>query len=74
MYQKFVQLLQDRGMTPYQVSKATGVSQSTLSDWKTGRAVPKVDKLMKIADFFEVPIEYFIKNGDSPSGGGIFNE
>lgn len=61
MYKKFVELLQKRQITPYQVSKATGISQSTLSDWKTGRAKPKADKLLKLAEYFGVTVDYFLK-------------
>lgn len=61
MYKKFVELLQKKQITPYQVSKATGISQSTLSDWKTGRAKPKADKLLKLAEYFGVTVDYFLK-------------
>ena len=61
MYSKFVQLLQRDNISAYKVSKDTGISQSTLSDWKTGRATPKTDKLMKLADYFGVPLEFFLK-------------
>ncbi len=61
MYKKFVELLQKRGLTPYQVSKATGISQATLSDWKRGKAKPKADKLLTLAEFFGVSVEYFLK-------------
>lgn len=62
MYEKFVQLLQKKGLTAYKVSKDTGISQSTLSDWKTGRATPKADKLLVLAHYFNVPIEFFLTN------------
>ena len=61
MYEKFAKLCDDRGVTPYAVSKATKVSQATLSEWKAGLYTPKVDKLMKIAEYFNVPLEYFLK-------------
>lgn len=61
MYEKFAQLLQERGITPYRVYKDTGVSQSTLSDWKKGKSVPKIDKLQLIADYFGVPVSYFLE-------------
>ena len=32
MYERFMQLLQEKGITPYRVSKETGVTQTTLSD------------------------------------------
>lgn len=60
MYSKFVELLQKNGITSYQVSKETGISQSTLSDWKNGKSKPKVDKLFILAKYFDVTIEYFL--------------
>ena len=62
MYKKYEKLLEERGETSYQVSKATGVGQNTLSNWKTGRSQPKVDKLQKIADHFGVPVSYFLED------------
>lgn len=46
--------------TPYQVSKDTGVSTSTLSNWKVGNYTPKLDKIKVIADYFGVSIDYFL--------------
>lgn len=60
MYEIFAQLLQERGVTAYQVSKATGVAQSSLSDWKSGKSKPKYEKLKKIADYFGVSIDYLL--------------
>ncbi|MBP0958398.1 MAG: helix-turn-helix transcriptional regulator [Oscillospiraceae bacterium] len=61
MYSNFKHLLEEKKVTPYQVAKATGISQSTLSDWKTGRAKPKADKLLKLAEYFGVTVDYFLK-------------
>lgn len=58
MYERFVELLQEKGITAYRVSKDTGVTQTTLSDWKTGRAVPKTATLQKIADYFDVSLDW----------------
>ncbi len=41
--------------------KTPGIAQSVLSDWKTGRSKPKADKLKILADYFGVPIDYFLK-------------
>lgn len=60
MYEIFSELLQKYGVTPYKVSKETGVSQSTLSDWKRGLSTPKLDKLQKIADYFGVTVNYLM--------------
>jgi transcriptional regulator with XRE-family HTH domain len=58
MYERFVQLLQENNITPYRVSKETGVTQTTLSDWKNGRATPKTATLQKIADYFNVSVDW----------------
>jgi len=58
MYEIFEKLLQKHNVTAYKVSKETGVSTATLSDWKLGRSTPKADKIRKIADYFGVTEEY----------------
>lgn len=60
MYKKFSELLEKSGETAYQVSSATGIATATLTEWKKGTYTPKVDKLMKIAEHFDVPIDYFL--------------
>ena len=57
LYEKFEALIKDRGITPYRVSKDTGIPTSTLSDWKNGRSYPKADKLKILADYFGVDIK-----------------
>lgn len=61
MYEKFEKLLDDRKVTAYEVAKHSGVSTTTLSAWKKGEYTPKIDKLCKIADYFNVPVTYFLK-------------
>lgn len=60
MYEIFEQLLQKYGVSAYKVSKATGVTQSTLSDWKRGRSTPKSENMKKLADYFGVSIDYLM--------------
>lgn len=60
MYEIFEQLLQKRGITAYRISKDTGIAQSILSAWKTGKSTPKLDKLKTIADYLGVSIEYLM--------------
>ena len=63
MYEIFAKLMEDHNVTSYRVAKDTGVSQTTLSDWKRGRSVPKLEKLKKLADYFGVSVEYLMGNG-----------
>lgn len=61
LYKKFEALLKVHGETAYQVSKRTGISTATLSEWKKGTYTPKIDKLQKIAEHFDVPVTYFLE-------------
>lgn len=61
MYNKYAQLRDSHNLTDYRVSKETGIPPATLSDWKNGLYKPKADKLLKLAEYFGVSIEYFLK-------------
>lgn len=65
MYEIFLKLLNEKGVTAYKVGKATGIAGSTFTDWKNGRSVPKQEKLQKIADYFGVSLEYLTTGKDS---------
>ena len=68
MYEIFSKLLQSYGVTPYKVSKETGISQSTLSDWKKGKITPKSDTMKKIADYFDVSVDYLMTGEEKKVG------
>jgi len=64
MYNRFTQLLESCNVTAAQVAQDTGIFASTFSDWKKGKSSPKIEKLQKIAAFFNVPLNFLI--GKSP--------
>lgn len=68
MYEIFGKLLHEFGVTAYKVSKETGISQTTFSNWKSGRSIPKTDALQKIADYFNVSLDY-LTTGEEKEGG-----
>lgn len=66
MYEIFEQLCQKRNVTPYKVSKLANVTQTALSNWKTGKSTPSAKTLQKLADFFNVSIDYLM-TGEEPN-------
>ena len=58
-YDVFEELLKLNNVTPYAVSKATGISTAFLTLWKQGKTNPKLDKLQKLAEYFNVPVTHF---------------
>nr|DAH65624.1 MAG TPA: Repressor protein CI [Caudoviricetes sp.] len=58
MYEIYEKLLNEKEAKTAQVCRATGIPQSTFSDWKKGKSKPKSEKLQKIADYFDVSVDY----------------
>lgn len=70
MYEVFEQLLQKKGVSSYKVAKEAGITQTALSNWKSGRSTPTAKTLQKIADYFGVTIDYLM-TGDNSSEQGL---
>lgn len=60
MYEIYCELRDSKGFKDSDIVKATGITKSTFSDWKSGRSKPKNDKLQRIADFFGVSVDYLM--------------
>lgn len=65
MYEIYCELRAQKGCKDSDVAKATGITKSTFSDWKSGRSKPKGEKLEKIADYFGVSVEYLMTGSES---------
>lgn len=66
MYDNFVKIIQEKGITTYRVAKDTGISPTVFSDWKSGKSSPKIDKIKKIADYLNVSIDFLLGKSDAP--------
>lgn len=53
-------LLDNRQLTAYKLSKALNISQGLMSDYKNGIRTPTYANLIKIADYFNVSIDYLL--------------
>lgn len=53
-------LMNEKGLTAKDLSEQTGISPGNISDWKSGRSAPKAEALVKIANFFNVSIDYLL--------------
>lgn len=64
-YENFRKLCELNNVKPGTVSRETGISTATLSSWKQDKYTPKPDKLQKIADYFNVSLDFLMKGEDS---------
>lgn len=65
MYEIYCKLRDEKGVKDADVVRATGITKSTFSSWKSGKYTPKNEKLQKIADYFGVSLEY-LRTGNIP--------
>lgn len=61
------QLRKDKGLTQTQFASEFNISAGTIAMWETGKRMPDTDMLKKIAQFFNVSIDYLLDNEKSPS-------
>lgn len=64
MYTKYAELRDKACVKDAEVAAATNIPKSTFTDWKSGRSKPKLEKLLKIAKFFNVSVEELIEQGE----------
>ena len=52
--ERIYQILKEKNISQIEFAKRTGISQSTVSDWKRKGTNPSADKIMIICDVLEV--------------------
>ena len=61
LYEKYSEVRDRKGLTDFNVAKNSGIPLTTIYDWRNGLYTPKIDKLMKICKYLEIPIGDFLK-------------
>lgn len=46
--ERIFKIMKEKGISQFKLSKTTGITQSTISDWKTKKTNPSSDKIMAI--------------------------
>lgn len=66
--EKIFLLLQRKGMSQKEFSQRTGISQSTISDWKRKKTNPSVSKILKICEVLQVSPYELLSENDLSTG------
>ena len=53
-------LREDRDLRQSDLARETGIDQRTISNYETGKTAPDMYALIRLADFFEVSIDYLV--------------
>lgn len=60
LHKNLKNLLEKRGMTASQLSRATKVPNSTIQNWLTGLEPRNLIQLKKVAEYFDVSVDLLI--------------
>ena len=62
--EKLYALRKKGGLSQEQLAEQLGVSRQAISKWESGKAVPESDTLVSISNFFNVSLDYLMKEDD----------
>lgn len=61
---KLCKLMDERSISAYKLSKETGIPQSGISQYKSGKVVPGLGKAQIMADYFGVSVDFLLSADD----------
>ena len=64
MWEVFEQLLQEKGITAYQVCRDLNIAQSTISNWKNRRNIIGSELALRIAKYLGVSVDYLLTGNE----------
>ena len=57
---RFKSLREKEGLTQQELANELGIIQTKVSKYELGRIEPNIEMLIKIADFFDVTLDYLV--------------
>ena len=66
MENRLKHLRKSRGYTQVSLQMQTGIEQALLSKFENGERIPPTETLLRLADFYNVSIDYILCRTDKP--------
>ena len=66
MRNRLRELRKSRGYTQVSLQMQTGIEQALLSKFENGERVPPTETLLRLAEFYNVSIDYLLCRTDNP--------
>lgn len=68
---KIIQLRKKQGWSQEELAERMNVSRQAVSKWESAQAVPELDKVLQMAELFEVSTDYLLKDNIEEEPDGI---
>ena len=69
IYGRIEYLIKNKGMTKKRFCEELSISSGNLGDWKRGKSIPSTMKLVEIAGYFKVSLDWLILGLNSAATG-----
>ena len=66
MRNRLRELRKSRGYTQVSLQMQTGIEQSLLSKFESGERIPPTETLLRLAEFYNVSIDYILYRTEKP--------
>ena len=66
MNNRLKELRKQKKITQIALQMQTGIEQALISKYENGERVPPTDALIKLADFYQVSMDYIMGRTDNP--------
>ena len=66
MQNRLKELRKSRGYTQIALQMQTGIEQALLSKFENGERIPPTETLLRLAEFYNVSIDYILCRTDNP--------
>lgn len=61
------EIRKSKGISQLKLAMDLNTNQNTISRYETGEREPSINELIKIADYFNVSIDYLLERTDNPN-------
>lgn len=66
LHEKILRCRKKTGLSQEALAEKIGVSRQAVSKWETGEAVPELNKIVILAEVFDVTTDWLLKAGSEP--------
>ncbi len=73
-WERFIQLCAENNTKPNPVASKLGISSGAVTKWKKNKITPNEVTLQKLANYFDVSVDYLVGRTDSPHPTNITND
>lgn len=66
-FMRLKKIRKSKGISQLKLAMDLNTNQNTISRYETGEREPGINELIKIADYFNVSIDYLLERTDNPN-------